>query len=164
LRPELQSPLIQLQGSEFQCTESKTGVGGSVCVKGTYRERTVSIFQNSRAMSMTMEGGYDQAATPATKPAVSTVRDGFLVWRDLTALHDYVESIQIEERRGGCNPFAVGPGIGEPFSASYTIFWYSPDGRRTDIPFGTGYTKKCPAQILDLFTRVVRAGSSIRIP
>jgi hypothetical protein len=163
-RPEIPRPLIQLQGSQFLCTESRVDAGGTVCVKGTYQERMVAIFQNSRAMSMTIVGAYDQAP----KPARSTVRDGYLVWRDVVHLHEYLTSIKIENRRGGCNPLTVVPGVpgtsGGSFESSYTIFWYSPDGRRTAIPFGTGYTKRCPPEILDLFNRVVRAGNAIRLP
>jgi hypothetical protein len=163
-RPERLYPLIQLQGNEFLCTASQADLGGTVCLKGISRERVVSIYRNSRAMSATSEGRYDKDAKPVNEPAVSTLRDGYLVWRDVVALNEYLESIGIEDRKGGCNPFTTVPDFKAGSAARYTIFWYSRDGRRTSIPIGTDFSKRCPPEILDLFTRLTRLGRAVRIP
>jgi hypothetical protein len=163
--PEKLSPLIQLQGSRFLCTESRPDVGGAVCVKGAFQERSFSVFQRSRAISIVTDGGYDLAQEPDTQPALSTVRDGFLLWRDIEALNAYLASIGIQNRRGGCNPFGASPEFQvEGSGAEYTIFWYGRDGRRTTIPFGTRFTTACPPQILDLFNRLTRLEKAIRMP
>lgn len=162
-RPEMQHPLIQLQGGQLLCAESQTQDGETVCVKGTYREKSVSIFWNTRAMSMTTEGAHGQVAKP--KRAMTMVRDGFLVWRDVDGLIKYLESIGIQRRRGGCNPFAGQPEFKAGSSAQYTIVWHSKDGRkRAVLPFSTESTKRCPPEALDLFNRVVRLGNAVRIP
>lgn len=161
--PEALAPLIQLQGSEFVCSQSEPELGGEVCVKGTSRERMVSIFQNGRAVAITTAGGYDAAASPVTAPAASPVRDGSLRPRDLTALAAFLGGIAIQNRRGGCNPFADLPGFAARGSgASYTVFWYSPDGRRTTVSFGTEFVRRCPAEILGLFNRLVQSGNAIQ--
>ncbi|HEV2845191.1 MAG TPA: hypothetical protein VG477_10125 [Thermoanaerobaculia bacterium] len=162
-RPELQFPLIHLQGGQLLCAESQVQEGETVCVKGTYRERSVSIFWNTRAMSMSTEGAHGQATTP--KRTMTTVRDGFLVWRDVEALIEYLDSIGIEKRRGGCNPFAGQADFKAGSSAQYTISWHSKNGRkRATLPFSTESSKRCPPEALDLFNRVVRLGNAVRIP
>jgi hypothetical protein len=162
-RPEMQHPLIHLQGEQLVCTESQAREGETVCVKGIYRERSVSIFWNSRAMSTTTEGAHGQAAAP--KRTMTMVRDGYLVWRDVEDLIEYLDSIGIEKRRGGCNPFAGQPDFKTGSSARYTISWHGKEGRRrATLPFSTESTKRCPPEALDLFNRVVRLGNAIRIP
>ena len=163
-RPEWLYPLIQLQGNEFICTDAQTDKSGTVCHKGMSRERMVSIYRNSRAMSATSEGQYNKAAKRVNEPAVSTLRDGYLVWRDVVALNEYLETIGIEDRKGGCNPFTTISDFKAGSTARYTIFWYSRDGRRTSIPIGTDFLKRCPPETLELFTRLTRLSRAVRIP
>jgi hypothetical protein len=160
---ERRQPLIQLQGNEFLCTRSEDlPFGPVVCVAGTLRERTISIFRNTRAMAVTTEDAYDRDLPASTSPASSTIRDGFLTSRQVQQLNDFLAGISIANRRGGCNPFRGAPGFKAASTARYTIFWYSPDGRRTTVPFGNDFPRLCPPEILELFNTVIGLGESIR--
>ena len=163
-RPEWLYPLIQLQGNEFICAEAQSDAAGITCLKGMSRERMISVYRNSRAMSATSEARYEKAAKRVNDPAVSILRDGYLVWRDVVALNKYLETIGIEDRKGGCNPFTTVPDFKAGSTARYTIFWYSRDGRRTSIPIGTDFSKRCPPETLELFTKLTRLSRAVRIP
>lgn len=159
---ERRAPLIQLQGEELVCTRSEDlPFGPVVCVEGNLRERTVSIFRNARAIAVTTDGTVDRDLPAPTSPAASTIRDGSLTTPQIQQLNAFLARISIANRRGGCNPFRGVPGRGEASTASYTIFWYSSDGRRTTVRFGTDSPRACPAQILELFEVIVGLGELI---
>ncbi len=161
---EQRQPLIQLQGNEFNCARSEPiPFGGITCVEGTFRERTVSIFRNARAIATQTEGAFDKDLPFGSAPALSTVRDGILTGGQLQQLNAFLGEIRIANRTGRCNPFDVTPGLaGPPAAARYAIFWYSPDGRRSTVVFGTDFARRCPPEILELFNTVVGFGESIR--
>jgi hypothetical protein len=160
-QPERPAPLIQLQGFESICTrKSDIPFGPRSCAAGIRRERTISIFRNTRALSVEVE---DELDAGETEPASSEIRDGFLRSRQLEAFEAYLESIVISRRTGRCNPFVgtLGP-IEDLSSAQYTIFWYGETGARSTIFLGTEFTRRCPPELLDLYNRLIRLGDAIR--
>lgn len=157
-QPERPAPLIQLQGFESICTrESDIPLGPRACAAGIQRERTISIFRNTRALSVEVEDEREG------ETARSEIRDGFLRSRQLEALESYLESIVIARRTGRCNPFVgtLGP-FEDLSSARYTIFWYGENGEKATIFLGTEFPRRCPPELLGLYNRLISLGDSIR--
>ena len=161
-RPETPAPLILLQGSEVICERVEDiPLGPDVCAAAESRERTISIFRNTRALSLLTEHQFDVDEDP--EPARSTLRDGFVTSRQLRALEDRLARIAITRRIGLCNPFTGPLGPNATFSsARYTIFWYGPDGGKVTVRFGTDFPRRCAPDLLPFFNDLIRLGDAVR--
>jgi hypothetical protein len=161
-RPETPAPLILLQGNEVICERIEDiPFGPDVCAEGESRERTVSIFRNTRAFSLLTEDRFN--VDDDTEPARSVLRDGFVTSRQLQALEDRLARLVITRRIGRCNPFTGPLGPNATFSsARYTIFWYGADGRKVTVPFGTEFPGRCAPDLLPFFNNLIQLGDAVR--
>ncbi len=161
-QPETLAPLILLQGDEVICERVEDiPFGPDVCAEGESRERTISIFRNTRAFSLLTEDRFN--ADDDTEPARSILRDGFVTNRQLQALEADLARIAITRRVGRCNPFIGQLGPNAAFSsARYTIFWYSPDGRKVTVRIGTEFPRRCAPDLLPFFNSLIRLGDAVR--
>lgn len=159
---ETPAPLILLQGNEAICERVEdVPFGPDFCAEGESRERTVSIFRNTRAFSLFTEDRFN--ADDNTEPARSILRDGFVTSRQLRALEDRLARLVITRRSGRCNPFTGPLGPGATFSsARYTIFWYSPDGQKVTVPIGTEFPRRCAPDLLPFFNYLIQLGDTVR--
>ena len=154
------SPLVVLQGDEFLCS---TIIQGPIpfeppfCNKGISRERSVSVFRNGRVIDVATQQPF---IFEGASKAASTVRDVTVSRGQIRSLSAFLDSQQIANRRGFCNPFS---GVTAPLkdfsSAAYKIFWYAADGRRTTITLDLQYPRACPPEILAIFNAIAGFGS-----
>jgi hypothetical protein len=155
------SPLVVLQGDEFLCsgiTQGSIPFEPPFCSKGTSRERSVSVFRNGRVIDVaTQQPFIFQGASTAS----STAQDVTVSRAQVRSLSAFLDSQQIANRRGFCNPFSDVTGPLKDFSsAAYKIFWYAAHGRRTTITLDLQDPRPCPPEILAIFNAVVGFGSS----
>jgi hypothetical protein len=153
------TPLVQLQGDEFLCSAISPGTipfEPSFCSRGTFRQRSVSVFRNGRVIAVSTQQPTVFGEHPA---ATSTVQEVNVPRGRIQTLSAFLVSQQIADRRGFCNPYStLGDQLKAFSSAGYEIFWYGTDGGRTTLTLGLQYARACPPEVLAIFDAIAGFG------
>jgi len=151
-------PLIHLEGYAQECAAYHSSFGVKICDHSTLVEHSARVFTNRWIVAATTTlvrvGGALQSPT-------TTVRDDRLSASAFAALQRVLHDLDIEHRRGRCNPWPDRPNANDPlFEQSWRISWYGA-GKALNAPFGTAFRPRaCSPLLLTVFDAILSAAQS----